>query len=212
MKALLIGIIIVVILGGVVAAGFYTGFFPTDQKTGNGVNTPAPTSVPTTLPTVAANTPVATPVTTSPTNPPTVRPTVPPAVTSTPVPPTPLATVVSPPVPAASVDFQIYVSGVGGTGLSRTVTAQITNNGTADAHNVWVKSEVFSGQQKVSISGQDSLRMDIGIVKAGTTVPVQANLTFGLLDGLRIQQNGARFLLTITSDERTQTLNYDYTP
>jgi hypothetical protein len=32
---------------------------------------------------------------------------------------------------------------VSGTGLSRTVTAQITNVGTADAHNVWAKVEVF---------------------------------------------------------------------
>lgn len=88
----------------------------------------------------------------------------------------------------------------------------ITNNGTADAHNVWVKSEVLSQQQKILLSGQDSLRLDIGAIKAGTTITSEVNLSFNLLDGLRIQQNGARFVLTVNSDERTQTLNYDYTP
>ena len=104
------------------------------------------------------------------------------------------------------------MAGVSGTGLSRTVSAQVTNTGTADANNVWIKSEVFSQQQKIQLSGQDALRVDIGAIKAGTTITSQANLSFSLLDGLRIQQNGARFVLTVNSDERTQTLNYDYTP
>ncbi len=118
----------------------------------------------------------------------------------------------SPAAPAAIVSFQLVVEHVSGTGLSRTVTAQVSNTGSADAHNAWAKVEVFSQGQRVQVSGQDYLRVDIGTIMAGATANAQATLGFSLADGFRIQQNGAQVLLTIYSVERTQTLTYDYRP
>jgi VCBS repeat-containing protein len=115
-------------------------------------------------------------------------------------------------VPTANVNFKVVVTGVSGTDLSRTVTAQVTNTGSSDAHNAWAKIEVFSQSQRIQLSGQDYLSVNIGTVKAGATVTEQATLSFSLLDSLKIQQNGAQFLLTLYSDEWTQTLTYDYKP
>ena len=209
-KVVIIVLTAVVLLGG--AAGFYLGIFSPGQKTGSGqgVTPSSPSPARTPLPT--ATTPAVTPTLAPPTTPATVRPTIPPTATLPPATPTIIPTVIPTSTPTPSVDFQITMAGVSGTGLSRTVSAQVTNTGTADANNVWIKSEVFSQQQKIQLSGQDALRVDIGAIKAGTTITSQANLSFSLLDGLRIQQNGARFVLTVNSDERTQTLNYDYTP
>ena len=211
-KVVIIVLTAAILLGGAAAAGFYMGFFSPGQKTGKEVSAPSTSPSPARTPLPPATTPAVTPTPAPPTSPPTLRPTLPPAAIPTPVPPTVAPTLASTSAPTASVDFQIAITGLTGTGLSRTVNAQIANDGTAEAHNVWVKSEVFSQQQKIQLSGQDSLRVDVGTIKAGTTITSQANLSFNLLDGLRIQQNGARFVLTVNSDERTQTLNYDYTP
>ncbi len=190
----------IIVLGGTAVTGFYFGIFSLGQKTGSGQGATPPSPLLVNSPVPTATTPAA------------VRPTIPPTVTLPPVAPTIIPTAFPTAIPSPSVNFQITITNLTGTGLSRTVNAQITNDGTADAHNVWVKSEVFSQQQKIQLSGQDSLRVDIGTVKAGATTTSQVNLSFNLLDGLRIQQNGARFVLTVNSDERVQTLNYDYTP
>lgn len=53
------------------------------------------------------------------------------------------------------MDFSLLITGVTGSGLSRTVTADITNNGTDAANNVSAKIEVFSGGSRVQVNGQD---------------------------------------------------------
>lgn len=113
-------------------------------------------------------------------------------------------------VPAANVNFQVLVTGVTGTGLSRTVSAQITNTGTADAHNVWLKLEVFSQGVRITVNGQDYVRVDIGTLKTTATIAEQVTISVGVLDALKIATGGATIVLTIYSDERTQTLSYDY--
>lgn len=110
------------------------------------------------------------------------------------------------------MNFEIAITNVSGTGLSRAVTAHVTNTGSADAHNAWAKAEVFCRGQRIQMSGQDFLKQDLGTVKAQTTVIAQATLDFGFFDGLTILQHGAQVLLTVISDERTQTLTYDYKP
>lgn len=104
------------------------------------------------------------------------------------------------------------VTEVSGTGFTRTVTAKVTNTGNVDAHNAWGKVEVFSQGQRIKLSGQDSARVDVGTIKAGVTATAQVTLSFGLADGLKIQQNGADVQFTINSDEGTQTLTYQYQP
>jgi len=116
----------------------------------------------------------------------------------------------SPTLFEADVRFHFAVSDISGTGLSRTVTGQLSNMGSSDAHNVWVKVEVFCDGSRVKVSGQDYLQGDIGIIKARETVIREVLLSFSVFDGLKISNNGARFTLTVYSDEHTDTLSYDY--
>lgn len=194
--AIIGGVVAIVLLLALVAAGInFLKPFSLSQFFSGGGLIPSPSPAP------SKPSPSPSPPTPSPTPPPT-RPL---PTTPSPVPPptTP---------PTANVDFQPAVIGVSGTGLSRTVTAQITNTGSADAHNVWAKVEVFSQQTRVMLDGKDYLRVDAGTLPAKTSVTKQATLNISILDGLRIQANGAQFVLTIYSDERTQTLTYDYKP
>jgi hypothetical protein len=110
------------------------------------------------------------------------------------------------------INFEIKIINVSGTGLSRAVTAHITNKGSADVHNAWVKAQVFSLGQRIQLSGQDYLKQDLGTFRGQTTVITQATLDFGLSDGLTILQNGAQVLLSVFSDEWTETLTYNYKP
>ena len=108
------------------------------------------------------------------------------------------------------VNFVLAIKDIGGAGLTRTVTAQITNTGNSDAHNAWARIEVFSRNNRIRLCGSDSLTVDIGTLDGGATVTRQEALQFGFFDGMKIAQNGARVTLTIYSDEKTMTFNYDY--
>lgn len=110
------------------------------------------------------------------------------------------------------VTFQFTISDISGGGLSRTITSQLSNTGSSDAHNVWAKVEVFCQGSRVKISGQDYLKEDIGILKAGATVTREVTLSFSAFDGLKISRNEGRFVLTIYSAEHTETFLYDYQP
>lgn len=213
MKSVVIGVSIAIILLAVAAAtGFYLGYFSIGQRAGSiGVN-PSPSPPPTVSPFPTLPSPMLTPLITPAVTPPAITPPKTPPVPSQTVTPSITPTVPSPTIPVSNVNFQIAITDMSGTGLSRTATAQVTNTGTTDAHNVWVKSEVLSQGQRIQLSGKDYLRINIGTIKAGTTVTVQPDLSFNLLDGLKIQQNGAQLTLTIYSDEHTQTLTYDYKP
>ncbi len=134
-----------------------------------------------------------------------------PAPTTIPVPvPTPEPS----PSPSTPMDvkFGFTVTEISGSGLSRTISAQLSNTGTNDAHNVSAKVEVFSQDSRVKLGGKESLSVDIGTLKASATVTKQVTLEFSVFDGLKIQQNGAKFVLTVYSDEKTETLYYDYSP
>ncbi|MBI2853428.1 MAG: hypothetical protein HYX87_00725 [Chloroflexi bacterium] len=109
--------------------------------------------------------------------------------------------------------FEVKIANISGSGLSRTVTAEITNTGKKDVCNAWAQVEVFSDGLKMMIDGQGHVRQDLGDIAGKKTVTKQATLRFGLLDGLRMQQAGARIVLTIGSGSvPEQTFNYDYRP
>lgn len=116
------------------------------------------------------------------------------------------------PSPGGEVNFSFAITDITGSGLSRTVTAQVANTGSADAHNVWAKVEASSGGSRVKLSGQDYLRVDIGTLKAGETITRQLALSFSIADGLKISQQGVHLALTIFSDENSGTFSYDYKP
>jgi hypothetical protein len=110
------------------------------------------------------------------------------------------------------VRFEIVIADISGSGLSWTVTAQLTNTGDSDAHNVRAKVEVFSAKARIKLNGQDYLIEDVGTLEAAATVTKQVTLNFVAFDGLKISRNGARFVLTVDSDEHTETLSYEYQP
>jgi len=80
------------------------------------------------------------------------------------------------------------------------------------AHNVGGKLEGFPGKARINLSGSQGIRIDVGTLKGGAKVTRQFTLKFGLSDGLKILQNGANFVLTVYSDEYTQTIPYYYKP
>ena len=127
-----------------------------------------------------------------------------------PKPPSPTPSI--PPSQNGEVKFEFAVTDISGSGLSRTITAQVTNTGDIDAHNVWGKVEVSSQGSMIKLEGKEFLRIDAGTITSGDTVTIEVTLSFGLTDGLKISQNGATFMLTIYSDESTETFSYDYSP
>lgn len=184
MRNVIITIVVVALIG--LAAAYFLGAFKTGAP-------PASTPPLTTAAVLPA----------SPSHSPTFSP--PPYLTITPTtPPSPSAT--------ANVTFGLAITGITGSGFSRTVTADISNSGTTDAHNITAKVEVFSAGSRIQISGKDYLTVDIGTLKAGMSVTKQVAMDFGMFDGIKMQQNGAQFVLTVTSDEKTQTFNYDFKP
>ncbi|MFC1906705.1 hypothetical protein ACFLW8_01280 [Chloroflexota bacterium] len=183
---LVLGVIAIIVVGYFIYNHFIAGEEPTPVAP---IPTPAPKPAPTPTPSPS------------------------PAPTSAPQPSPEPAPSPSQPTPTGStVEFEFAVAGISGDGLSRTISAQLTNTGTGDAHNVWAKVEVFSQDSRIKVSGEDFLRVDIGILKSETSVTKQVSMEFGIMDGLKIAQNGARFVLTMTSDENTQELYYDYQP
>ncbi|MBI4320870.1 MAG: hypothetical protein HY675_20450 [Chloroflexi bacterium] len=114
--------------------------------------------------------------------------------------------------PASKVAFDLKIGSVSQSGLSANVTATLTNNGAADAHNVWAKVEAFVQGSRVKVNGADYLRVDVGELKAKSAVSRQVTLSFGIFDAAKLVQSGGRFVLTVSSDEATQPFAYDYQP
>jgi len=136
-----------------------------------------------------------------------------PSPSPAPVPsPLPAPAPAPPPSQGEDVKFGFAVTDITGSGLSRTVTAQVANTGVADAHNVWAKVEAFIGGSRIRLNGQDYLRVDIGTLKAGDSVTKQVALSFSITDGLKIAQQGVHLEMTILSDEHSETFTYDYKP
>jgi hypothetical protein len=110
------------------------------------------------------------------------------------------------------VSFILNVTGVSGTDLSRTVSAEITNQGSIDAQNTRVKIEVFSNGSRVEINREEFLTKNLGTLGAGVPVTSEVSLSFSPIDGAKILLKGATFNLTIYSDQKTQNFSYDYNP
>jgi cytoskeletal protein RodZ len=113
---------------------------------------------------------------------------------------------------AGYVKFEYEVTNVTGSGFTRTVSAQLKNSGTMDAHNVWVRVSASSGGSVIKMSGQNYLRVDIGTLKAASSVIKQVELSLNLVDALKVSQQGVRMEMTIVSDEYSETVYYDYLP
>lgn len=110
------------------------------------------------------------------------------------------------------VKFDFVITGITGSGFTRTVTVRVANTGNEDAHNVRGVVQVLQGDSVIKINGEDSLTVEVGPLPAGSAVTVEQSIKFGLLDGLKIQSNGAEFSVTLYSDEATQSFSEFYQP
>jgi hypothetical protein len=150
----------------------------------------------------------------------TIAPTVPPVSispitpkTATPVPnPLPAATATGTPIPAQTINIALEILSVEGSGFSRTVTGQLTNNGTVDLHNCSLKIEIHSGNKLIQNDSQPYIERYFNTIRAGTVVTDVVSIKLGLVDGINVQNNGASFTLTFKSDEKSQTFTYQYQP
>lgn len=143
------------------------------------------------------------------------RPT--PAVPPSPQTLTPVRAPTPTPVPAQApgaprpIDFQLRIAKIEETGLtSRRLTTELTNTGDADAHNVSVKLEVFSRGQRIAVNGKDAETVSADVVPARQTLSRAMDISFSLADGFTIQRQGAEFVVTITSTEKTSVMRFTY--
>ncbi len=214
-----IGIFSGIIVGAMIIIALLTyllvsGLFSSNEPANAAVNSPTPKATSIGPSTTAASIPSSsrsnTPATTSPS----ISSTSTPSATNNPALSSPTAASTS------GVVFDLLISNYdynASRPTTGTVYASITNKGTSDAHNTQVKMELTCGGKLVKINydnldSQDNYQKILGTVKAGETITDQATINVGLIDGLKIAANGALITLTITSDEKTDTLNYEIVP
>jgi hypothetical protein len=118
----------------------------------------------------------------------------------------------TPSVPSGRVNFVLTVTSFRVDGFSADVTAQVFNNGNADAHNVQAQIQATSGGAVVQVNNSDTYVLLIGSIKAQQTVTVNTTLSFNILDTLKISSSGATIYLWLVSDQDTQSFSYDYHP
>lgn len=204
-----IGLIVVLLLALLGVAGYALGCWPFPARAPAAT---APATVTLTVPTtIYTGAPPAgtTSAGTSPLPPTSSAP----GATSAPPPTAPTSTSgTSTQPPNTGVSFEMAVTSVAGSGLDYTVTARLTNSGTADAHDVQARVELFAGSDRIKINGQDFIQEDLGTLAAGQSVERQERLTISATDALRILVGGGNVTvkLTVSSTERTQQVSYDY--
>jgi hypothetical protein len=115
--------------------------------------------------------------------------------------------------PNPNIYFSLNITNADYSNLTNAlVTAALTNTGNADAHNTLAYVEVTTQGTRIKVNGEDSLVIELGIIKAGQAITRDVRMSFNLFDGLKISQSGATLTLTIRSDESTQSLMYEFKP
>ena len=114
--------------------------------------------------------------------------------------------------PAAAVNFSPRIVSIDGDDLTRTIKAQLANTGTADAHNVRARVEVYSQRTRIKINGRDYLEESLGTIRAGAVVDIEKTVTVSVMDSLKVLRDGASVRITVFSDEKNQSISYDYGP
>jgi hypothetical protein len=110
------------------------------------------------------------------------------------------------------VNFDLSLTGASGSALSRQVSARLNNTGTGDAHNTSIKIEAVYQGTRLKLGGKDFLLQNLGTLNAGQNRTIQADLSFNISDGSKINKNGVDFVVTLASDEYQKTLEYNYKP
>ncbi|MFW5935922.1 MAG: hypothetical protein ACOCSC_01405 [Candidatus Hadarchaeota archaeon] len=114
-----------------------------------------------------------------------------------------------------TVRFTVYVdeSNIQDCGLTcREVPATLKNTGEEAAHNVDVDVRFYCNGDRIDINGQEYISLDLGTLEPGESKTRTEEIDVGWGGGLCIQNNGARIVFTVTSDEKTMTLEETYNP
>lgn len=112
-----------------------------------------------------------------------------------------------PGTPRPMLDFELAFE-LRGSDFTRTVDASLTNTGTIDAHNVKATSQVWSGNTRIRVNGQDMLVEELGNLTAGAIVTRSITVSVSFFDGLKLQTNGGVVIVDITSDEGSKQFRF----
>lgn len=107
------------------------------------------------------------------------------------------------------VKFTPAITGITGSGLTRTVTAQLTNTGNITTHNTRVQVKAFCDDKVVKLNGMESITLNVDIIKAGETLIRSLPVSLSPFAAVKLARNGGRLEFTITSDEGSETVNYE---
>lgn len=113
------------------------------------------------------------------------------------------------------VRFTVYVdeSSIKECGWTcREIPASLTNSGEETAHNVNVNVRFYCNGDRIDINGKEYLSLDLGTMEPGETEERTEEVDVGFGGGLCIQNNGARIVFNVISDEKTMTLEETYNP
>lgn len=113
------------------------------------------------------------------------------------------------------VRFTVYVdqSDIEDCGWTcREIPATLTNTGDETAHNVNVDIRFYCDGDQIDVNGKEYLSLDLGTMDPGESETRTKEIDVGFGGGLCIQNNGARIVFTVTSDEKTMTLEETYNP
>lgn len=111
--------------------------------------------------------------------------------------------------------FTVYVdeSNIQDCGLTcREVPATLKNTGEEPAHNVNVDVRFYCNGDRIDINDREYISLDLGTLEPGESETRTEEIDVGFGGGLCIQNNGARIVFTVTSDEKTMTLEETYNP
>jgi hypothetical protein len=114
--------------------------------------------------------------------------------------------------PAPAVAFSLQVVDFSLNGFSADITAQVSNIGNADAHNIQARIQAISAGSLIQLNNLDSVMVPVGNLPARQATTVKTTLGLNFIDGLKVSSSGATIYLWLISDEKTQNFSYDYHP
>ncbi len=113
------------------------------------------------------------------------------------------------------VEFAVYLDKgkISECGMTcREIPATLKNTGGDTAHNVEVTVRFYCDGDRIDINGEEYLSLDLGSLEPGESETRTKEIDVGFGGGLCIQNNGARIVFTVASDEKTMTLEETYNP
>lgn len=94
----------------------------------------------------------------------------------------------------------------------REIPATLKNSGDKTAHNVNVNVRFYCDGDRMDVNGKEYVSLNLGNLEPGESETRTKEVDVGFGGGLCIQNNGARIIFTVISDEKTMKLEETYNP